>query len=104
MKTEYLYDPRFAVALIRRDELLAEAAKARLVAEARAGAVRPQTRRLGPVYLVVALVVALVAAGVMLPYLVGATAGQKPAPVLVRYSPPATPAPTPEVGSEDGTR
>jgi hypothetical protein len=76
VKTDYLMDPRFAVALIRRDELLAEAAKARLVAEARAGADRPRTDRRGHVYLVIVLIVALAAAGVMLPYLASATAGR----------------------------
>jgi hypothetical protein len=104
VKTDYLYDPRVAVALMRRDELLAEAARARLVAEARAGANRPQPGRLDRAYVVIALVVALLVAGFTLPYLAGASAGQKTREMMVRHAPLATPAATPVDPREDGTR
>jgi hypothetical protein len=67
VKPDYLMDPRFAVALLHRDELLAEASKARLVAQARAGNSRPPKHRVVPAYVVLALVVILVAAGIALP-------------------------------------
>jgi hypothetical protein len=100
VKTEYLIDPTYAVARMRHDDLLAEAARARLVAEARAGAARPTTvRRAGLVRAVAVVVAAVVLAGATLPYLAGATAGQVPRSPFVRYVDP----PTPAAAAEDGS-
>jgi hypothetical protein len=75
VKPDYLIDPKFAIAMARRDEVLAEAAKRRLAAEARAGAGDRPARWPGRGYVLLALafVVALVGATAL--YLAGTAAG-----------------------------
>jgi hypothetical protein len=93
VKPDYLIDPKFAIAMARRDEVLAEAARRRLAAEARAGASDQLPRRLGRDQIVLALVFVVVLVGATVLYLAVATAGQAPA---------AVPATAVAGGSDDG--
>jgi hypothetical protein len=80
-----------AITRMRQDELEAKAERARLVAEALNGADRRPRRRSGLVFALVALALGGLLAVAVVPRVVGATAGHKPRPVLVRHVSPESP-------------